>query len=714
MTVISSYVGLTEYHDVSRGCAHLVTESDVPADTMDKIGECICANKMEGTSVSWDASAGAWQTHGNKTECALLAFAHKLGYNYEKVRAAWARNRADRQGFVKTIPYDTERKRSVGIVPLTANPEGPCRVYMVGAAEIVLAMCSNELLPVVGEAEFGITADRRAFLNQKIESYAKEGRRVLTLAYRDFASPPPLGKQVDILTSYATTGLNAVTFEWEVDLTFLAILALRDPVREDVLNSIAVSNVAGIDVRLVTGEHLEAAITVAIRSGILRYGIDYIYSDGKPELKNSSAAMTGKEFRDAVVLKDGSIDLDAFDELWPYLRVLARSIPQDKHVLVASLSETDLHTTELGRHLHIAHDKQVVAMIGDDSEDVAALKRAHVGLTKKTTATRMAQSAADILLLDEDFGSILKACMWGRNVYDCIVKFLQFQLTVNISCVVITLLGAVICRRAPFSVVQMLWVNMIMDSLGALALSAEAPTEALLDRPPYGMSAGLLSFEMVVVMVGQSVYQLLVLVFLMFYAAGPPKPSSLGEKAEYTFEPGGYLNIESGIGRGRYDLPTQHFTMLFNTFVVMQLFNWINCRMVHFECNAFSGLSKNRIFIGIWLACVCIQVAAVQVPGINRCFSATALDFNLWLVCIAIGVLTLLWGIVLSSVGSLLKSCMIRERDWRQAVTQDDNLFSSNVENMEDEALLAEEDTCALPRANLWSPQALKTIRCEG
>merc|ERR1719326_2204312 len=161
-------------------------------------------------------------------------------------------------------------------------------------------------------------------------------------------------------------------------------------------------------------------------------------------------------------------------------------------------------------------EPQVVAVTGDGTNDAPALRRADVGFAMKITGTRVAQDAADILLMDDNFESVVKACMWGRNVYDSISKFLQFQLTVNVSAVSIALIGACTVRRSPLSVVQMLWVNLIMDSLGALALASEPPTPDLLMRPPYGRNKTLVSFQMFCNMVGHAAYQLAVLLIIMF------------------------------------------------------------------------------------------------------------------------------------------------------------------------------------------------------
>jgi P-type Ca2+ transporter type 2B len=180
--------------------------------------------------------------------------------------------------------------------------------------------------------------------------------------------------------------------------------------------------------------------------------------------------------------------------------VLARSRPEDKYALVTGLKERG----------------EVVAVTGDGTNDAPALKKADVGFAMGITGTEVAREAAAIILLDDNFNSIVKAVMWGRNIYDSIRKFIQFQLTVNIVAVAITLIGAALLKQEVLKPIQMLWINLIMDTLGSLALATEPPTEALLDRPPHSRDEYIISTTMFKHIVGQAIYQLIVLLILIF------------------------------------------------------------------------------------------------------------------------------------------------------------------------------------------------------
>jgi len=299
------------------------------------------------------------------------------------------------------------------------------------------------------------------------------------------------------------------------------------------------------------------------------------------------------------------------------------------------------------------------AVTGDGTNDAPALRRADVGFAMKITGTRVAQDAADILLMDDNFASVVQACMWGRNVYDSIAKFLQFQLTVNISAVSISLIGACAGAGAPLNVVQMLWVNLIMDTLGALALASEPPTDELLNRAPHGRNRGLLSYEMWCNMLGQSLYQLLWLNIILFFGAGPACREDPDDRHHLICEVGGFMQMSSGINLGHGKI-SEHFSVLFNVFVMMTLFNWINCRKLQFELNIFRGISNNPMFCIIWVVCMFTQVAFLEIARLggtrkNVFLKTMGLRLDQWLWCVCIGAASMPWQVVVSSIGKALK-----------------------------------------------------------
>lgn len=235
----------------------------------------------------------------------------------------------------------------------------------------------------------------------------------------------------------------------------------------------------------------------------------------------------------------------------------------------------------------------------------------------------MAKEASDIILVDDNFNSIVKAVMWGRNVYDSIAKFLQFQLTVNVVAVFCAFIGACIVKESPLRAVQMLWVNLIMDTLASLALATEVPTEDLLTRKPYGRTRPLISRTMMKNIIGHAIYQLAVMLFILF--AGPK-----------------VFDMDDGRPVDNVFKPSQHFTMIFNVFVLMTLFNEINCRKIHGEKNVFRGFFTNPIFYGIWIVTFVVQILLVQYG--KFAFSCVALTLDQWMWCLFFGATVLLWN----------------------------------------------------------------------
>lgn len=335
------------------------------------------------------------------------------------------------------------------------------------------------------------------------------------------------------------------------------------------------------------------------------------------------------------------VNQEALDEIWPRLRVMARCHPMDKQTLVSGLMESEICFNRSTRskllneeNIWIFGDNQVVAVTGDGTNDAPALKKANVGFAMGIAGTEVAKEACDIIVMDDNFSSVVTSLKWGRNVYDSVAKFLQFQLTVNVVAVIVASLGAVIYQSSPLGAVQMLWVNLVMDSLGSLALATEKPHDSLLERKPYGRQMSMINRPMKFNIIGQSIYQLFIVLFIMFYGEIFLYDGDDRSKQQNALD--GSAELVSGRAAGCD--PTQHYSVLFNAFVMMTLFNQIAARKLNNEFNLFAGVTENNAFILIMCIEFVAQACFVQFLGnFAECYDE-GLTWRQWIWCMGFGI----------------------------------------------------------------------------
>uniref|UniRef100_A0A8C3C6L1 Calcium-transporting ATPase n=1 Tax=Cairina moschata TaxID=8855 RepID=A0A8C3C6L1_CAIMO len=577
MTVVQAYINEKHYKKIPEPEA-------IPEKIMGYLVTGISVNCAYTSKILPPEKEGGLPRHvGNKTECALLGLLLDLKRDYQDVR-----NEIPEEKLHKVYTFNSVRKSMSTVLK---NSDGSFRIFSKGASEIVLKKCFK-ILSANGEPKVFRPRDRDDIVKTVIEPMASEGLRTICLAFRDFPAgepEPEWDNENDIVTG----------------LTCIAVVGIEDPVRPEVPDAIKKCQRAGITVRMVTGDNINTARAIALKCGILNPGEDFL-------------CLEGKDFNRRIRNEKGEIEQERIDKIWPKLRVLARSSPTDKHTLVKGIIDST-----------VFDQRQVVAVTGDGTNDGPALKKADVGFAMGIAGTDVAKEASDIILTDDNFTSIVKAVMWGRNVYDSISKFLQFQLTVNVVAVIVAFTGACITQDSPLKAVQMLWVNLIMDTLASLALATEPPTEALLLRKPYGRNKPLISRTMMKNILGHAFYQLVVVFTLLF----------AGERI---------FDIDSGRNAPLHAPPSEHYTIVFNTFVMMQLFNEINARKIHGERNVFEGIFNNAIFCAIVLGTFVVQIIIVQFGG--KPFSCSELSIEQWLWSVFLGMGTLLWGQLISTI----------------------------------------------------------------
>lgn len=467
---------------------------------------------------------------GSQTEAALLRFAKHLKWApYQQTRS-----NAD---VAHMISFSNERK-SMGVVIRVSNNKY-C-FYLKGAPDVVTKLCTRHVVVRRPDSETRthskdietapITELEEENILRTTIFYADQMLRTLAIAYREFESWPPVGH---------AGAIDEVPYEMIAnELMLIAIVGIEDPLRAGVKEAVANCHSAGVTVKMCTGDNVLTARSIASQCGIFTAG---------------GIIMEGPIFR--------RLSPQEQREIVPRLQILARSSPEDKRILVDTLKG-------LG---------EIVAVTGDGANDAPALKHANIGFSMGLAGTEIAKEASDIVLTSDNFVSIVSAIMWGRCINDSIRKFLQFHVSANISAVLITFISALTNdKQASFlTPVQLLWINIIMDTFAALALATDPASPEMLQRMPDREAAPLFSADMTKMIIGQSLYQ--VVISLLLHLGGPKF--------------WGYHSEEQ----------IEFSTMAFNTFVFCQIFNLITCRSLTQDKNVFHGLAKNWCFITVVL-----------------------------------------------------------------------------------------------------------------
>ena len=649
----------------------------------------------------------------NKTDKAFIDFLYRFKESINNLRVKYISNKK----FYKQIAFDSKRKCMSTLIRHDIFPTG-YRLYTKGGAERVNTICKSYLDPDTGE-EKPITDNERNFINDYIKQFNGQMMRSLYLCYKDIYEED--FENVDLT--------DEIDID-QYDCVFIGVVGIRDSLRNGVKEAVEKCHSAGVNVIMVTGDNIITATSIAKDCNILEQEIDMnnltpYDIEEEPELiddpirkqehiqnilKYKPKALTGNTFftaigglicstckqdsneckcpkteaeaeklqketgKEDIQIKNDTIkDPEKFLELISNLKIMARSQPIHKYALVLGLKE-------LGK---------TVAVTGDGTNDAPALSKSDVGFSM-FAGTDIAKEASDIVIMDNNFSSLVVAIIYGRNIYDNIRKFLQFQLTVNFCACLLVFICACIGNETPLTTIQMLWINLIMDSLGSLALATEPPYDELLNRQPTKKNESIINGKMWKHILFQSLVELILLIFLYLYAPlfipeddyvrlaenrlieycygslpGKTKANniiygidpkwsnefSLKGKKEFC----GYYVDKQDLSMAydsyiQYNANSSHMTIIFNVFVIYTLFNQINCRVIDDNFNIFVRIGNNMFFPVITLGELILQIFLIQFGGDAFKCTERGLTIFQWLICIAFSLVTFLLSVIIKFI----------------------------------------------------------------
>jgi len=670
-------------------------------------------------------------TTKNKTDKAFTEFLYQFKSPVSKYRDRLLSNNYN----YKKLPFDSSKKRMSILIKNSRFPTG-YRLFTKGAAENAMMYCDKYLDNENGQIK-EINNDIKKYINHKIEKLNRKMIRSLYVCYKDitredFENGFEIGEKGLLIDQY--------------ELVFIGIFGLKDSLRQEVKESVEKCHDASVNVIMVTGDNIITATAIAKECNILpatvdlnnlkKYDIEKNPNDiNDPEKKkehiknlliNKPKAITGNSFYEVIggiycencnektenckcprtkaeaeelskknhskilsVKKDYIRKLENFRTITENLLVLARSQPLHKYALVLGLKS-------LG---------YVVAVTGDGTNDAPALSKSDVGFAM-IEGTDIAKEASDIVILDNNFSSIIIAIIYGRSIYENIRKFLQFQLTVNVCACVLVFICSCIGNETPLTSIQMLWVNLIMDSLGSLALATEPPYDSLLLKKPTKRNESIINGIMWKHILLQAFFEIMLLLFLYvrapyfipedkqhiiksheeLYTCFDALPGNMDydtykhniifgsenswsksvflnlknyQNIKFTCEKYIPISMNETVGASLFEIfdkyneiygSTTHMTFIFNVFVYYTLFNQINCRIIDDSCNIFARIDKAFMFLLVTFGEMFIQFLIVQYGGsVFHCVEG-GLSFTQWTLSLIFSSTTFIFSVIIKYI----------------------------------------------------------------
>ena len=507
---------------------------------------------------------------GNPTDLASYYFA--LDNDFEKLMSA--------RNLVKEyeIPFDSNRKRMTCIYSEIDENNDKNKDYYIltkGAPELILDMC--EKIDFYGH-ENKFDEETKKDISNEIHRMTNSSLRVIALAYRkisfeeyenilDMDNREFENQELEIHKTYSTNKHHGESFE--TDLIFTGLLGIMDPPRAEAIEAIADCQKAGINVVMITGDHKDTATAIAKEIGIL-HEID--------ENQDHKSVLTGQELED---LSD-----EEYNKIAKDIRVYARVYPEQKRRIIEVLQ----------------NQGQIVSMTGDGVNDAPALKKASIGVAMGS-GTDVTKESADMIIRDDNFATIVSSIKEGRTIYDNIKRFLKFQLSTNIGAILTITIGSLLPIPTPFTPIQLLWINIIMDGPPAQSLGLEGPEENIMRRPP----------EKGEIISKKTMIKITISGIVM----------TIGTLGLFIYE----------LNSGAADVKTKAITVAFTVFVLYQLFNALNYRSSSKLRNTMLWLSLIGSFI--------LQVLVIYVPFLQSIFKTCSIGVFEWILIIIVSALIL-------------------------------------------------------------------------